>query len=549
MRGLMYDSPLLISSLIRHAARVFGDQEMVTRSVEGPIHRTNYRELHARAQQLAGALVALGVQPGDRVATLAWNTHRHVEVYFGVSGLGAVCHTLNPRLAPEQLCYILNHAADVVLFVDLTFLPALARLRANCPQLRKIVVLSDRAHLPAYADDDPDLVAYEELIAEHPPVFAWPSFDENTASSLCYTSGTTGEPKGVLYSHRSTLLHSFAIALPDLFNLGEHQTVLPVVPMFHVNAWGIPYAAAMTGTRLVLPGPKLDGESVYELLETERVTMTAGVPTVWMMLLNYMQQHGKRFTTLKRVIVGGSAAPEAMIRTFQDVYGVELRHAWGMTETSPLGTFCSLSPAMKTRPHDEQIAIQRKQGRPAFGVELRIVDDAGNVLPEDGEVSGDLQIRGPWVCSGYYKQTGESPTHHEGGWFSTGDVATLDPGAFMNITDRSKDVIKSGGEWISSIALENLAMGHPAVAEAAVIGVAHPRWGERPLLVVVRRPGAELDPGSLIDHVAAQVPRWWRPDAVTFVDALPHTATGKVSKLLLRQQLADYKLPDDGPAS
>ncbi|WP_293272540.1 3-(methylthio)propionyl-CoA ligase [Nannocystis sp.] len=537
----MHDSPLLISSLIRHAARVFGDQELVTRSVEGPIHRTNYRELHVRAQQLAGALVALGVQPGDRVATLAWNTSRHVEVYFAVSGIGAVCHTLNPRLAPEQLCYILNHAGDVLLFVDLSFVPHLARLGPNCPALRKVIVLSDRAHLPA----DPDLLAYEDLLAEHPQSFAWPSFDENTASSLCYTSGTTGEPKGVLYSHRSTLLHSFAIALPDLFNLGEHETVLPVVPMFHVNAWGIPYAAAMTGTRLVLPGPKLDGESVYELLESERVTMTAGVPTVWMMLLNYMQQHGKRFSTLKRVIVGGSAAPEAMIRTFQDQYGVELRHAWGMTETSPLGSFCSLTPAMKQWPKDQQVAVQRKQGRPAFGVELRIVDDAGTVLPETGEVSGDLQIRGPWVCSAYYKQEGESPTHHPQGWFSTGDVATLDPAGFMQITDRSKDVIKSGGEWISSITLEHLAMGHPAVAEAAVIGVAHPRWFERPLLVIVLRPGAELEPTELIDHVAAQVPRWWRPDAVVFVDALPHTATGKVSKLLLRQQLKDYKLPDE----
>ena len=546
MRGLMHDSPLLISSLIRHAARVFGDQELVTRSVEGPIHRTNYRELHLRAQQLAGALVALGVQPGDRVATLAWNTSRHVEVYFAVSGIGAVCHTLNPRLPPEQLCYILNHAGDVLLFVDLSFVPFLARLGPNCPALRKVIVLSDRAHLPA----DPDLLAYEDLLAEHPQSFAWPSFDENTASSLCYTSGTTGEPKGVLYSHRSTLLHSFAIALPDLFNLGEHETVLPVVPMFHVNAWGIPYAAAMTGTKLVLPGPKLDGESVYELLESERVTMTAGVPTVWMMLLNYMQQHGKRFSTLKRVIVGGSAAPEAMIRTFQDQYGVELRHAWGMTETSPLGSFCSLTPAMKQWPKDEQVAVQRKQGRPAFGVELRIVDDAGVVLPETGEVSGDLQIRGPWVCSGYYEQSGESPTHHPEGWFSTGDVATLDPAGFMQITDRSKDVIKSGGEWISSITLENLAMGHPAVAEAAVIGVAHPRWLERPLLVVVLRQSAELEPTDLIDHVAAQVPRWWRPDAVVFVDALPHTATGKVSKLLLRQQLKDYKLPDEpGDAS
>ena len=542
MRGLMTDSPLLISSLIRHAARVFGDQEIVSRSVEGPIHRTNYREIHGRAQRLANALQALGVGPGDRVATLAWNTHRHIEVYFGVSGLGAICHTLNPRLFPEQLLYMLRHAGDVLLFVDLTFLPLVAKLAPQCPELRGVVALCDRTSLPA--DAPKDLLVYEDLLAAQSPSFAWPSLDENAASSLCYTSGTTGEPKGVLYSHRSTLLHSFAIALPDLFNLGEHETVLPVVPMFHVNAWGIPYAAAMTGTRLVMPGPKLDGESVYQLLESERVTMTAGVPTVWMMLLAHLQQHGLRFSTLKRVIVGGSAAPESMIRTFQDDYGVEVRHAWGMTETSPLGTFCALTPEMKTRSKDAQVAVQRKQGRPAFGVELRIVDDAGATLPEDGQASGDLQVRGVWVCSAYYKQEGDSPSHHPDGWFSTGDVATIDPASYMQITDRSKDVIKSGGEWISSIALENLAMGFPGVAEAAVIGVAHPRWTERPLLVIVRRPQAEVDPGALLGHLAPNVPKWWLPDAVEFVDTLPHTATGKVSKLLLRQQFKDYKLPE-----
>ncbi len=538
----MTDSPLLISSLIRHAARVFGAQEIVTRSVEGPIHRTNYAGIHDRAQQLAHALQALGVTPGDRVATLAWNTHRHIEIYFGVSGIGAVCHTLNPRLFPEQLLYMLRHAGDMLLFVDLTFLPLVAKLAPQCPELRGVVALCDRACLPA--DAPKDLLVYEELLAAQPASFPWPVLDENAASSLCYTSGTTGEPKGVLYSHRSTLLHSFAIALPDLFNLGEHQTVLPVVPMFHVNAWGIPYAAAMTGTRLVMPGPKLDGESVYELLESERVTMTAGVPTVWMMLLAYMQQNNKRFGTLKRVIVGGSAAPESMIRAFQDTHGVEVRHAWGMTETSPLGTFCSLTPEMSTWPSDRQVAIQRKQGRPAFGVELRIVDDTGAPLPEDGEASGDLQIRGPWVCSAYYKQEGDSPSHHPDGWFSTGDVATLDPAAYMQITDRSKDVIKSGGEWISSIALENLAMGFPGVAEAAVIGITHPRWTERPLLVVVRQPGIELNATALLAHIAPSIPKWWRPDAVEFVDSLPHTATGKVSKLLLRQQFKDYALPD-----
>ena len=541
MRGLMTDSPLLISSLIRHASRVFGDQTLVSRSVEGPIHRTTYREVDARAQQLARALLQLGVGHGDRVATLAWNTYRHVEVYFGVSGLGAVCHTLNPRLFPEQLLYILRHAGDRLLLVDLTFLPLALKLAPQCPELRGVVALCERGCLPE--GTPPEVLVYEELLAAQVGGFEWPSFDENTASSLCYTSGTTGEPKGVVYSHRSTLLHSFAIALPDLFSLGEHETVLPVVPMFHVNAWGIPYAAAMTGTRLVLPGPKLDGESVYQLLEEERVTMTAGVPTVWMMLLAYLEQTGKRFSTLRRVIVGGSAAPESMIRAFQDGHGVEVRHAWGMTETSPLGTFCSLKPAIKQLPMDQQIAVQRKQGRPAFGVELRIVDDVGQPLPEDGVASGDLQIRGPWVCSAYYKHEGDSPTHHAGGWFSTGDVATLDADAYMQITDRSKDVIKSGGEWISSITLENLAVGFPGVAEAAVIGIQHPQWTERPLLVVVRRPAAEVDAGALLGHIAPHVPRWWLPDAVEFVDALPHTATGKVSKLLLRQQFKDYTLP------
>ena len=545
MRGLMTDSPLLISSLIRHAARVFGDQEIVSRSVEGPIHRTTYRAIDHRAQRLANALQALDVRPGDRVATLAWNTHRHLEIYFGVSGLGAVCHTLNPRLAPEQLLYILRHAGDVLLFVDLSFLPLVAALAPQCPALRGLVAMCARDSLPA--DAPHDILVYEDLLAAQPPDFAWPRLDENSASSLCYTSGTTGEPKGVLYSHRSTLLHSFAIALPDLFNLGEHETVLPVVPMFHVNAWGIPYAAAMTGTRLVLPGPKLDGESIYQLLESERVTMTAGVPTVWMMLLAHMQQHDLRFSTLKRVIVGGSAAPESMIRSFQDHYGVELRHAWGMTETSPLGSFCALTPAMKTWPRDSQVAVQRKQGRPAFGVELRIVDDHGQPLPEDGHASGDLQIRGPWVASAYYQQDGASPSHHPDGWFSTGDVATIDPAAYMQITDRSKDVIKSGGEWISSITLENLAVGFPGVQEAAVIAVAHPRWTERPLLVVVARPGVTIDPAALLRHIAPHVPKWWLPDAVEFAHDLPHTATGKVSKLLLRQRFADYRLPDTDP--
>jgi acyl-CoA synthetase (AMP-forming)/AMP-acid ligase II len=540
MRGLMPDTPLLISSIIRHADRVFGGQEIVSRTLEGPIHRTNYREVHARSRRLAHALVALGVRTGDRVATLAWNGHRHLEVYFATSGLGAVCHTINPRLFPEQILYILRHAADSVLFVDCNFLPLVEKLAPQCPDLRAIVVLADRVPETTC----PNIHAYEPLIAAEPPDFEWPELPETAASSLCYTSGTTGEPKGVLYAHRSTVLHALSIALPDLFHLGEHEVVLPVVPMFHVNAWGIPYAAAMTGTKLVLPGAKLDGESLHQLFEAERVTMSAGVPTVWMGLLAWMTQQKQRFTTLKRVIVGGSAAPEAMIRSFQDDFGVEVRHAWGMTETSPLGTFCGLSHEMTTWSKDQQIAVQRKQGRPVFGVEIRIVDDAGARQPEDGVASGELQVRGPWVCSGYYQEP-TSTTHKADGWFATGDVATIDPAGYMQITDRAKDVIKSGGEWISSIALENLAVGFPGVAEAAVIGVAHPKWSERPLLLIVRKPGADVDRAALRTYLGERVARWWLPDAIEFVDGLPHTATGKISKLQLRQQFRDYKLPAD----
>jgi acyl-CoA synthetase (AMP-forming)/AMP-acid ligase II len=540
MRGLMMDTPLLISSLIRHAAGVFAEQTIVSRTVEGPLHRTNWREIHERSQKLAQALQALGVGPGDRVATIAWNGYRHIETYFAVSGIGAICHTLNPRLFADQLEFILRHAEDRVLLFDLTFAPLVDKIVARCPQLRTLVAMTDREHMTQTTL--PNVHVYEDILAAQPGGLQWPVFDENTASSLCYTSGTTGDPKGVLYSHRSTVLHSFAISLPDVFHLGERETVLPVVPMFHVNAWGLPYAAALTGTRLVMPGPRLDGESLYRLFEDEKVTMTAGVPTVWMGLLAYLKQTGQRFTTLKRVIIGGSAAPEAMIRAFQDDYGVEVLHAWGMTEMSPLGTFCALTPEMRTWPKDQQLAVQKKQGRPAFGVELRLVGDDGAALPHDGVASGDLQVRGPWVCDSYYKlDTSEA---HKDGWFSTGDVATIDPAGYMQITDRSKDVIKSGGEWISSITLENLAVGVPGVAEAAVIAVSHPRWSERPLLLLVKAPGATVDPRTVLEHLAVHVPRWWLPDAVEFVDSLPHTATGKLSKLQLREQFRDYKLPE-----
>lgn len=540
MRGLMMDTPLLISSLLRHAARVHADQTIVSRSVEGPLHRTTYGEISGRAERLAQALQALGVGPGDRVATLAWNGYRHVEVYFAVSGIGAVCHTINPRLFPEQLVYILNHAGSVLLLCDLTFLPLAERLAPRCPALRGVIAMTDREHLPETTL--PKVHVYEDILAAQPGGLTWPSLPEDTASSLCYTSGTTGEPKGVLYSHRSTVLHSYAIALPDVFHLGEREVVLPVVPMFHVNAWGLPYAAALTGTRLVMPGPRLDGESLCQLFEEEGVTMSAGVPTVWMGMLAHLKQTGRRPTALRRVIIGGSAAPEAMIRAFQDDYGVEVLHAWGMTETSPLGTACAPSPAMQSWPKDQQLAVQRKQGRPVYGVELRIVGEGDQELPQDGVAAGDLQIRGPWVASGYFGE--ERSEAHKGGWFSTGDVATIDPAGYMQITDRSKDVIKSGGEWISSITLENLAVGVAGVAEAAVIGVPHAKWSERPLLLVVRAPGASVDAAALLAHLASQVPRWWLPDAVEFVDALPHTATGKLSKLQLRERYRDYKLPE-----
>ncbi len=541
MFGLMQDRPLLIQQLIEHAALNHGDTEIVSRRIEGDIHRYTYRDARLRAKKVAEALIALGIKASDRIGTLAWNGYRHFELYYGISGMGAVCHTINPRLFPEQIVYIVNHAEDQLLFVDLNLLPVVEKLLPQFKTVRHVVAMTDRAHLPKDCRI-PNLLVYEELIADKPGTYEWPEFDERTASSLCYTSGTTGNPKGVLYHHRSTILHAYAAALPDTLGLSARSVVLPVVPMFHVNAWGLPYTAALVGAKLVFPGVALDGASLYELFETEGVVFTAGVPTVWLALLQYMQANKLKLSTVKYAVIGGSAAPPAMIETFDKEFGVEVLHAWGMSEMSPLGSVNHPKAKHARLPHDEKLAVRLKQGRPPFGVEMKIVDDAGKELPRDGKAFGDLLVRGPWVTSGYFKGEG-GEVLQEGGWFPTGDVATLDPDGYMQITDRSKDVIKSGGEWISSIDLENAAMAHPGVAEAAVIGVAHPKWDERPLLIIHRKPDATVDKKELIDFLGGKVAKWWLPDDVQFVDAIPHTATGKILKTRLREDFKNYKLP------
>ncbi len=539
MHGLMMNLPLQISALIRHADRCHGDTEIVSRMVEGGIHRYNYAEAHRRARQLANALQSLGVRITERVGTLAWNGFRHLETYYAVSGIGAVCHTINPRLFPEQIAYIVNHAEDQYVFVDLTFVPLVEKLAQHCGQVKGWVLMTDKRRIPRTKLSN--VLCYEELVNSHSDRYDWPSFDENTASSLCYTSGTTGNPKGVLYSHRSTLLHAYAACLPDALNLSARDVVMPVVPMFHVNAWGLPYSCALAGAKLVLPGAGMDGASLYELLEQERVTVSAGVPTIWLGLLNHVKQKGLKFTTFNRTVIGGSACPPTMIQTFQEEFGVHVLHAWGMTEMSPLGTVCTLKAKQTELPAQGRYAIQYKQGRPIFGVEMKIVDDTGKELPRDGKAFGDLLVRGPWICDQYFKGEGGDPLRD--GWFPTGDVATLDPDGFMQITDRSKDVIKSGGEWISSIDLENTAMAHPAVAEAAVVGVRHPKWDQRPLLLVVRKQGAQLTREEMLAFFEGRVAKWWMPDDVVFLDGLPHTATGKLLKTKLRDDFKDYKLP------
>jgi fatty-acyl-CoA synthase len=542
LQGLMMDMPLLISSLIRHADRHHGDTEIVSRTVEGPIHRTSYGEIHIRARRLANALAALGVTQSDRIGTLAWNGFRHFEIYYAASGSGAVCHTINPRLFHEQLVYIINHAEDRFVFFDLSFAPLVEKLAPACPGVKGWVAMTDRAHMRQQSGGAiPNLLCYEDLLAGQGDVFEWPVFDESTASSLCYTSGTTGNPQGVLYSNRSTVLHAYGAALPDVFNLSARDVVLPVVPMFHVNAWGTPYSCPAVGAKLVFPGAGLDGKSLYELFESEKVTFSAGVPTVWLNLLAYMKEGGLRFSSLNRVVIGGSACPPAMVKAFQDEYGVQVLHAWGMTEMSPLGTVTTFKSKHMSLPQADREALQNKQGRVIYGVDMKITDSEGRDLPHDGTAFGDLMVRGPWVCKSYFKGDGGDPLRS--GWFPTGDVATIDADGYMQITDRSKDVIKSGGEWISSIELENIAVAHPAVAEAAVIGVAHPKWDERPLVVAVKKPGAAVTREELLKFYHGKIAKWWLPDDVVFVEQLPHTATGKLLKTRLRQDFKDYKLP------
>ena len=544
MFGLMQEHKLLVSSLIEHAANCHPDAEIVSRTVEGPIHRCTYRDIHRRAKQLANALTALGVQSGDRVATLAWNGYRHMELYFGVSGMGAVLHTVNPRLFPEQLEYIINHAEDSILFFDASFAPLVEKLLPKLTSVRALVLMTDRAHMPQSAA--PNLLCYEELLVSQSDDYAWPELDEGSAASLCYTSGTTGMPKGVLYSHRSTVLHAFGACTVDNLAVSRDETALLVVPMFHVNAWSMPYAGAMSGAKLVLPGPALDGASVYALLRDEQVTLALGVPTVWMMLLQHVAAAGLTpidELALRRVVIGGAAAPRAMAETFERDFGAFVVHAWGMTETSPVGTVCNLLPRHRVLPLDERLNVQAKQGRAVFGITLKLTDDDGNRLPHDGQSAGHLKIRGPWVAAAYYRDEG-GPLLDDEGYFDSGDVATIDADGYMQITDRSKDVIKSGGEWISSIALENAAMGHLLVAEAAVIGIVHPKWQERPLLLVVTKPGQTLDREAVLNYLEGRVAKWWLPDDVLFVRDLPHTATGKLHKAALRERFRDYRFPD-----
>jgi 3-(methylthio)propionyl---CoA ligase len=540
MLGLMQQQPLLISSLIDFASRHHGDAEIVSRRIEGDIHRYTWRDVASRAKQVANALDATNLLFSDRVATLAWNGYRHLELYFGVSGSGRVLHTVNPRLHPDQIAWIANHAEDQVLCFDMTFLPIVQAIHTKATTIKKFVALCDGAKLPKDTGI-PNLVAYEDWIGGHPATYEWPSFDENSASSMCYTSGTTGNPKAALYSHRSTILHAYAAAMPDVMSISARDAILPVVPMFHVNAWGIPYSAALTGAKLVFPGAQMDGKSVYDLIESERVTYSAGVPTVWQMLLNHMKAGGLKFSTLKRTVIGGSACPPAMIDAFREDYGVEVLHAWGMTEMSPLGTLCTLKNKHLTMSPDEQMKIRLKQGRAIYAIDMKIVDETGEDLPWDGKHSGDLLVKGPWVIREYFKGEGGDPLVN--GWFPTGDVATIDADGYMQITDRSKDVIKSGGEWISSIDVENIAVAHPAVAMAACIGVRHPKWDERPIVAVVKRPGAELTREELLKFYEGKTAKWQIPDDVVFVDAIPLGATGKMLKTRLREMLKDYKLP------
>ena len=541
MHGQMMNMPLLISSLLQHADRYNGDSEIVSRMVSGEIHRYTYREAHARTCQFANALVKLGARPGDRLGTLAWNTHRHYEAYFGISGIGAISHTINPRLFPEQISYIINHAEDKLLFIDETFIPLVEKLSPQLPTVEKIIILTDKTDLKTSLTN---WISYEALISDQSDEFEWPTFDEHSASSLCYTSGTTGNPKGVLYSHRSTMIHTYTAAMPDAFNISAQDVIMPIVPMFHVNAWGLPYVCTMTGSKIVFPGPAMDGQSLYQLMEEEDVTLSAGVPTIWAGLESHLKDNQLKLPSLKRIVVGGSACPDSMIRSFEMDHNVEVAHAWGMTELSPLGTFNTFKAKHVALEREAQLAFKGKQGKVLFGVEMKIVDDGGNELPWDGKTFGDLLVRGPNVLSNYYQQTESVLIQDERdlGWFDTGDVATIDPDGYLQITDRSKDVIKSGGEWISSIEIENTAVSHPEIIEAAVIAMPHPKWDERPLLIVVKKQNSALSREEVLEFFLGKVAKWCIPDDVVFVAEIPHTATGKILKTKLREDFSDYKI-------
>ena len=535
MRGLMQDGPLMIASVLTHAARQHGRTEIVARTSNGATHRTDWAGMEVQARRLVRALQALGVGPGDRVGTLGWNDHRHLAIYYAVPGMGAICHTVNPRLHDDDIAYIISHAADRVLFVDPVFAPLVARIAPRvADSVAAVVMMADRPRMPDITlSPGMRLLCQDEITAAGDEDFTWPDFEETMASALCYTSGTTGRPKGVLYSHRSTLLHAYAINMADALALRAVDRVLPVVPMFHVNAWGIPYAAAMAGAALVMPGRHLDGASLHSLMNEERVSMSAGVPTVWLGLLQHLRASGGRLETVRRIMTGGSACPPLLIEAFGREYGIEVEQGWGMTELSPVGTYNRPKPAHAGLDEAGRVRLGLKQGRALFGIDMKIVNDAGEELPWDGVQFGDLKVRGPWVCSAYFGEPPGSAVNAEG-WFATGDVSTIDPEGVMEITDRSKDVIKSGGEWISSITLENIAVSHPDVAEAAVVAAAHPKWDERPVLIVVPRAGREIDPASLLAIYEGRVPKWWLPDAVVVETELPHTATGKIQKMVLR---------------
>ena len=541
MLGLMQDWPLLCTKVLDHAATYHGRREVVSRSVEGPIHRTDYATLRRRSLQVAKRLEREGIGLGDRCATLAWNTWRHMEVWYGLLGLGAIYHTVNPRLFADQITWIVNHAEDRLLFVDLTFLPLIEKIAADLKTIEKIIVLTDPDHMPEVSLPK-EVAVYEDWLAEADDDFAWAEFDENTAAGMCYTSGTTGSPKGVVYSHRSNVLHAMAAVTPDMMAISSSDRVMPVVPLFHANGWSLAFSGPLAGATLVMPGPRMEGEAVHGLLQDERVTMTAAVPTVWLMLLQHLEATGGTLDHLERVVIGGSACPRAMTEAFQTRYGVEVYHAWGMTEMSPLGSICTLTPEYADLEGDARLDIQVKQGHPPFTVEMRVTDDAGADVPWDGKTFGRLKVRGPAVAEAYFKGEGGEICDADG-FFDTGDVAHMDENGYMQITDRSKDVIKSGGEWISTIDLENLAVGHPDVAEAAVIGVAHPKWDERPLLVVVPREGREPSREDILAFMAGRVAKWWLPDDVVVVEEIPHTATGKIKKTALRDQFGDYRLP------